>query len=125
MFLTSFDKHNGYLVGGFGQYGTDYRKRAVISQIGLGAFTSEQAIFAMSWADHNKNPLNGSANYVLHMTSAPPINEGWMLTSYDRNGSFIANPIDNFEISDTSQLVQNADGWIDIYLQSNQLTRLK
>lgn len=48
LFLTNFDKYNGYLIGGFGQYGTDYLTRAIISQVGLGAFTSEQAIFAMS-----------------------------------------------------------------------------
>ena len=33
-----FAKHNGYLLGGFGTYGTDYKLRAVISQVGLGAF---------------------------------------------------------------------------------------
>ena len=46
LYLESFDQHDGYLLGGFGQYGTNYRLRAVISQIGLGAFTPDQAIYA-------------------------------------------------------------------------------
>jgi len=33
---ADFNKGNGYLLGGFGQYGTNYKLRAVISQIGLG-----------------------------------------------------------------------------------------
>ncbi|MFZ1128556.1 DUF1254 domain-containing protein [Methanoregula sp.] len=120
LFLASFDQHNGYLVGGFGQYGTNYPLRAVVSQVGLGAFTSDQAIFAMSWADRNKTPLNGSTNYVLHMASAPPVNEGWTLTVYDLKGALIPNPINRFEFSDTSQLTNNTDGSVDIYLQSTQ-----
>ena len=120
LFDSGFDMHNGYLVGGFGQYGTDYMKRAVISQIGLGAFTSEQAIFGISYADHEKNPLNGSTNYVLHLESAPPVNEGWTLTAYDLEGRLIPNSINRYEISDKSELTQNADGSMDIYLQSEQ-----
>lgn len=120
LFHKAFDTHNGYLVGGFGQYGTDYMTRAVISQIGLGAFTSEQAIFAMSWADHTNEPLSGSTNYVMHMTEAPPVDEGWTLTAYNLKGALIPNPIDRYEISDSSQLTKNADGSVDIYLQAGQ-----
>jgi len=118
LYLASFDSHNGYLIGGFGQYGTNYPLRAVISQIGLGAFTSDQTIFALSWADHNKTPLTGSKNYLLHMTSPPPINEGWSLTVYALNGSLIPNTIDRYEFSDGSNLTKNADGSVDFYLQS-------
>ena len=103
-----------------GRYRTNYPLRAVVSQVGLGAFTSDQAIFAMSWADRNKKPLNGSTNYVLHMASAPPVNEGWTLTVYDLKGALIPNPINRFEFSDTSQLTNNTDGSVDIYLQSTQ-----
>ena len=60
LYTTGFDKNNGYLLGGFGQYGTDYPLRAVVSQIGLGAFTPDQAIYAIGWSDHNKTPLSGS-----------------------------------------------------------------
>jgi hypothetical protein len=120
LFLAGFDRHNGYLVGGFGQYGTDYRTRAVISQIGLGAMSSDQAIFAMSWADATKTPLNGSARYVLHLASVPPTNEGWSFTAYDLNGTLIPNPINRYALTSASPLSRNADGSVDIYVQSTQ-----
>jgi hypothetical protein len=117
LYLQSFDQHNGYLLGGFGQYGTDYPLRAVISQIGLGAFTPDQAIYAISWADHNKNPLNGSNNYTLHLASAPPADEGWALTVYDLKGMMIPNALNRSALGSTSQLTQNTDGSVDFYLQ--------
>ena len=120
LFLADFDKHNGYLLGGFGQYGADYRLRAVIAQIGLGAVTSHQTIYAMSWTDHDKKPLTGSTRYVLHMQSMPPTNQGWSLTVYDLHGALIPNPIDRYAFSNTSQLARNPDGSVDFYLQADK-----
>lgn len=117
-YLNSFGQHDGYLLGGFGQYGTNYPLRAVVSQIGLGAFTPDQAIYAIAWADQNKVPLNGSKNYVLHMTSPPPINEGWTLTVYNLKGALIPNSINRYEFSDASNLSRNSDGSVDLYLQA-------
>jgi len=117
---ADFDKHNGYLLGGFGQYGTNYNLRAVISQVGLGAFTPQQAIYAMSWSDHNKKPLNGSTRYVLHLQSMPPTNEGWSLTVYDLKGAMIPNSINLYAFTDTSQFVSNPDGSVDFYLQADK-----
>ena len=118
LYLQSSGQHNGYLLGGFGQYGTDYRLRAVISQIGLGAFTPNQAIYAISWADHTKNPLNGSNNYTLHLASAPPADEGWALTVYNLKGMMMPNALNRSALGSTSQLTQNTDGSVDFYLQS-------
>ena len=119
LFLAGFDKHDGYLLGGFGRYGTDYKLRAVVSQIGLGAFTSQQTIFAMSSTDHSGQPLSGSTDYVMHMAKAPPVNEGWSLTVYDLQGFLIPNPIDRYKFSNKSRLTRNADGSVDIYLQAD------
>jgi hypothetical protein len=120
LFLAGFDKHNGYLLGGFGQYGVDYRLRAVISQIGLGAFAPQQAIYAMSWTDHDKQPLTGSTRYVLHMQTMPPSIQGWSLTVYDLHGALIPNSIDRYAFTDASQLATNPDGSVDFYLQADQ-----
>ena len=46
LYAADFPKYNGYLLGGFGRYGTNYKLRAVVATIGLGAFTSDQSIFA-------------------------------------------------------------------------------
>ncbi len=120
LFADSFDKHNGYLLGGFGQYGTDYTRRAVISQIGLGAFVPHQAIYAMSWSDRDQKPLSGSSSYVLHMQAPPPTNEGWSLTVYNLQGALVSNPLNRYAFSDSSPLTRNPDGSIDFYLQSAQ-----
>lgn len=120
IFKADFNKHNGYLLGGFGQYGTNYRLRAVIAQVGLGAVSSHQTIFAMSWSDHNKKPLNGSTHYVLHMSSAPPTNEGWSLMVYNLKGGMIPNPINRYALTSTSQITTNSDGSVDFYLQPDQ-----
>jgi len=121
-FLESFGKHNGYLLGGFGQYGTNYPLRAVISQVGLGAFTPDQAIYALSWADHDRKPLSGSTSYVLHMASAPPASESWTLTVYNLQGQMVPNPINRYQFSDTSAQTVNPDGSVDFYLQATQPT---
>ena len=120
LFAAGFAKHNGYLLGGFGQYGTDYTLRAVISQIGLGAFVPHQAIYAMSWSDHDKKALSGATAYVLHMQNPPPTNEGWSLTVYDLHGALVANPLNRYAFSNSSQLTRNADGSIDFYLQATE-----
>jgi hypothetical protein len=122
LFLAGFDKHDGYLLGGFGRYGTNYRLRAVVSQIGLGALTSQQTIFAISSTDHSGQLLSGSTDYVIHMAAAPPVNEGWSLTVYDLQGFLIPNPIDRYKFNNKSRLTRNADGSVDIYLQAEQPT---
>lgn len=117
LYAADFERHNGYLLGGFGRYGKDYVERAVISQVGLGAFTADQAIYAMAWSDHGKKPLDGSRRYVLHMQTPPPTNEGWSLTVYNLHGGLMANSLDRFAFTNSSSLTRNADGSIDFYLQ--------
>jgi hypothetical protein len=120
LFLAGFAAHDGYLLGGFGHYGTDYRLRAVIAQIGLGAVASDQSIFALSLTDHSLAPLNGSTNYVLHMPAPPPVNEGWTLTVYDLHGFLVPNPLNRYQFNNHSQLAHNPDGSVNIYLQSDR-----
>ena len=122
LFAEGFAKNNGYLLGGFGQYGTDYTLRAVISQVGLGAFVPDQAIYAMSWSDHDKKALTGSTPYVLHMQDPPPTNEGWSLTVYNLQGALVSNPLNRYAFTNSSQLARNSDGSIDFYLQSTEPT---
>ncbi|MDD4611153.1 MAG: DUF1214 domain-containing protein, partial [Patescibacteria group bacterium] len=120
LFYADFDKHNGYLLGGFGQYGTNYKLRAVISQIGLGAFNSRQTIYAISWSDHDKKPLDGSTRYVLHLQHMPPANEGWSLTVYNLRGAIIPNAINRYALTNASRLASNSDGSVDLYLQADK-----
>ena len=113
-----FTAHHGYLLGGFGTYGTDYVLRAVISQVGLGAFTADQAIYAMTWTDDHSAALDGSTAYVLHMATPPPTREGWSLTVYNLQGQLMANALNRYAFTSISPITRNADGSIDLYLQA-------
>jgi hypothetical protein len=120
LFVADFAKYDGYLLGGFGHYGTNYNLRAVVATMGLGAVTSDQSIFALAVTDHSRQPLSGSTSYVLHMPVVPPAEEGWSLTVYDLQGFLIPNPINRYELSNKSKLTRNADGSVDIYLQASR-----
>ena len=122
LFAADFPKYDGYLLGGFGRYGTDYRLRAVIATMGLGAFTSDQSVFALAVTDHSGQPLSGSAGYVLHLPTMPPVSEGWSLTVYDTQGFLIPNSIDRYQLGNKSKLTRNADGSVDVYVQSSRPT---
>ena len=98
LYKADFARHGGYLLGGFGSYGTDYTKRAVIATVGLGAFLPQQAIYAMAWSDATGKPLDGSSSYVLHMAAVPPSQEGWSVTVYDLKGGLEANALDRYAL---------------------------
>lgn len=120
LYAAGFDKHSGYLLGGFGTYGTDYVLRSAISQIGLGAFVPEQAVYAMGWSDSTGTPLDGSSSYVLHLETPPPTGEGWSVTVYSLQGGLMPNALGRSAFTDSSPLTRNSDGSVDIYLQADQ-----
>lgn len=115
------EKHNGWLIGrsGFGVYGNDYLKRAIITMLGLGAVSPEDAIYPINFADADGQPLTGGQNYVLHFEKdeLPPANGFWSVTMYDEEGFQVANPINRFAIGDRDALTFNEDGSLDLYLQ--------
>jgi len=61
-----------------------------------------------------------STNYVLHFPPGglPPVDAFWSLTMADAKERFVANPIHRYCVSSQSGLVPNADGSVDIFLQS-------
>jgi hypothetical protein len=120
LYAAGFGTHAGYLLGGFGTYGTNYSERAVISQVGLGAFVAHQAIYAMAWSDSAKTPLSGSSAYVLHLATTPPTAEGWSLTVYNLKGALVQNPLGRYAFTNLSTLTRNADGSVDLYLQATR-----
>jgi hypothetical protein len=120
LFVSGAKKHNGYFLGGFGQYGTDYKLRAVVAQIGLGAMSSDQTIFAMAMTDHIGKPLTGNTSYVIHLPTIPPASEGWSLTAYNLKGALIPNSLNRYQFNNNSPLKMNPDGSMDIYVQTEQ-----
>ncbi|WP_257425752.1 DUF1254 domain-containing protein [Nocardioides carbamazepini] len=124
MHAASFPGHNGYLTLSAGTYGTDYRFRAVVAQTGLGALTADQAIYMLAFADRFGSPLTAAKRYVIHLPAdwAPPAEAFWSLTLYDAAQYLVPNDADRYVINDRSDLHRNADGSVDLYVQSTRPT---
>ncbi len=103
-----------------GVYGNYYLKRAIITQLGLGANLPEDAIYPINLADETGKPLDGGSNYVLHFDkgATPPVNAFWSVTLYDAQGYQIANSLNRFAVSSWMPFKTNSDGSLDLYFQS-------
>jgi hypothetical protein len=121
-YLAGFDTHNGYLVMPTGNYGTDYIRRAIVTQVGLGALVPDQAIYPLAQVDHTKAPLTGAKKYTLHIPAGglPPVNAFWSMTMYDLDGFLVPNPINRYVINNRTNLHYNSDGSLDLYVQNTQ-----
>jgi hypothetical protein len=103
-----------------GIYGTDYLMRALVTAIGLGANRPQDAIYPTSLKDANGDSYSGANTYVVHFDKdqLPPADGFWSITMYDGSYFFVANPINRYSISARQNLVSNADGSVDLYLQN-------
>lgn len=112
---------NGWLfTTGTGVYGTDYLQRALITAIGLGANRPQDAVYPTSEADADGNPYSGANKYVMHFAKGelPPVNGFWSLTMYNAEYFFVDNPLNRYTLSARNDLKKNADGSVDLYLQT-------
>lgn len=104
-----------------GVYGNYYLKRAIVAKIGLGANQPQDAVYPFLQADAEGNPLDGASKYVIHVSKdeVRPVNAFWSITMYDEQGFQVANKLNRFAIGDRDALKFNADGSLDIYIQSD------
>ena len=100
-------------------FGTDYRTRAVIALVGLGANIVEDAIYPTTFVDADGRPLDGANRYVLHFGKGltPPANDFWSITMYDAESFFVDNAINRYNIAGWMPLKYNEDGSLDVYMQ--------
>jgi hypothetical protein len=103
-----------------GVYGNYYLKRAIVSQLGLGANLPEDALYPLNLADQTGRPLDGTNKYVLHFerASLPPVNAFWSVTLYDPEGYQVANNLNRFAVSSWMPFSYGADGSLDLYFQN-------
>jgi hypothetical protein len=103
-----------------GVYGNYYLKRAIVTQVGLGANLPEDAIYPINLADETGRPLDGANKYTLHFDkgNTPPANAFWSVTLYDAEGFQVANPLNRFNLSSWMPLRYNGDGSLDLYFQN-------
>ena len=72
---------------------------------------------ALDGAGHR---LSGQHDYILQFPPGelPPNSAFWSVTMYYTNHTFVDNSIDRYSISSSSGLVLNANGSLDIYIQT-------
>ena len=115
-------KVNGWTtIFGSGEPGKGMLFRAACAQIFPGPVNLPQE--AMYWTtdvDGAGHTLSGEHDYIMHFPAGqlPPNNAFWSLTMGDADNRFVPNPINRYSVSDRSGLVPNADGSVDIYIQS-------
>ena len=103
-----------------GVYGNYYLKRAIVTQLGLGANLPEDAIYPMNLGDESGKPLDGTNNYTIHFDKAtiPPVDAFWSITLYDKEGYQITNDLNRFAVSSWMPFNYNPDGSLDLYFQN-------
>jgi hypothetical protein len=80
----------------------------------------QEAVYWTTSNDGAGRALSGALHYSLHFPAGqlPPNDAFWSLTMSDDKNRFVANPINRYSVSDRSNLAQNADGSVDIYIQN-------
>lgn len=103
-----------------GVYGNYYLKRAIVTQVGLGANLPEDAVYPLNLGDETGKPLDGASKYALHFDkgNTPPARAFWSITLYDAEGFQVGNILNRFAVSSWMPFRYNADGSLDLYFQN-------
>ncbi|HLC07949.1 MAG TPA: DUF1254 domain-containing protein, partial [Methyloceanibacter sp.] len=99
-----------------GVYGNYYLKRAMVTQLGLGANQPGDAVYPLNLGDETGKPLDGANNYTIHFDkgATPPVEAFWSVTLYDSEGYQVANPLNRFAVSSWMPFHYNPDGSLDL-----------
>ena len=122
--------HDGwnYRTGDLGNFGTDYRFRAIVAIVGLAAMTPAEAMYTNAVSDSAGRPLQSERHYRWRIPPGGlPVDAFWSLTAYEQTQDgglyFADNPIHRYAIGDRTQgLVKNDDGSVDILIQHDMPT---
>jgi hypothetical protein len=103
-----------------GVYGNYYLKRAIVSQVGLGANVPEDAIYPLNIGDETGRPLDGVNKYSISFDkeALPPVGAFWSITLYDPDGFQIGNPLNRFAVSSWMPFKYDADGSLTLHFQN-------
>jgi hypothetical protein len=106
-----------------GAFGTDYRFRAQVALLGIGANTPEESVYPTALSDAGGNLLDGAKRYrlVFPKGQAPPNRAFWSLTMYDLEGFLVPNDAGRYAIGPFHPpLVTRTDGSIVVALQRDK-----
>lgn len=118
-------QHEGWLLpaSNIGNFGTDYRFRAIVAVVGLGANTPNEAIYPTGITDSAGALYDGANDYRLTFPPGdePPARYFWSLTMYDSNGYLVPNAIDRYSVGPSHPpLLRQDDGSIVIAIQQTE-----
>jgi hypothetical protein len=104
-----------------GIYGTNYRIRALVTAIGLGANRPEDAVYPTSEGPDILKKYSGANKYVMRFEKGemPPVDGFWSLTMYDASYFFVPNPMNRYTLSQRNKFKANGDGSVDLYFQND------
>ncbi len=104
----------------YGSWGNNILLRAASAKYLPAANLPEEAVYWTTSKDSTGRTLNGQHHYILHFPAGglPPNDAFWSLTMTDSQRRMVNNPINRYSVGDRSNLVSNADGSIDIYIQN-------
>ena len=113
---------NGWInMTNLGRYGTDHDARAFIAYAGLGALTSDDAVYPSAFVDNNGQALDAAYKYVIHFPKdqlPPSAVNVWSISPY-RDNFYVPNALNRYGILSSMPLKFNTDGSLDFYLQKN------
>jgi hypothetical protein len=115
-----------YSQSSVGNFGTDYRTRAVIAIQGMAANIPAESVYALALTDADGRTLDERHRYRLHLLpGAPPADGFWSLSIYEvmsGGGMYFAdNALHRYALGSLSpNLHRNEDGSLDILIQKEQ-----
>jgi hypothetical protein len=103
-----------------GVYGANYRWRALVASIAIGANLAEDAVYPLSYGPDMLTTYSGAQKYVMHFNKGdfPPVEGFWSLTMYNEQQFLVPNPINRYTVSQRNKFKSNADGSVDVYIQN-------
>jgi hypothetical protein len=114
-------KVNGWTtIFGCGELGNGMSFKAACANKLPAVNVPQEAVYWTTSVDGAGQKLSGQHDYSMHFPAGglPPNNAFWSLTMGDAKNHFVPNPIHRYSVSDRSDLVPNADGSVDIYIQN-------
>jgi hypothetical protein len=104
----------------YGKWDGNILSRAAFSQVLPGGNVAEEAVYWTTTVDSTGSRLNGQHDYILHFPAGglPPNDAFWSLTMTDVTNHMVNNSINRYNVGTYANLTPNADGSVDIYLQT-------
>lgn len=120
---TNFIEGWAYPAAKLGDFGQDYRFRAVVALGGLAALPLVEATYLRAGAPGGGGAFDGTRNWRLHIPADRqiPVGSFWSLSMYEITPEgqfyFTDNPLGRYAIGDrTPGLRWNADGSLDLWI---------